>query len=93
MNMLNRPMELLEDRKIFARQRKNNQIKVLAILTYHVVPPIEKSVGLSANLNRFLMKHLENGIPDVLVYSNLKKTTRHVIAIDKSISIFMAVNQ
>jgi hypothetical protein len=60
--MLNQIVELLVDRKIFVRQRKKHETKVIAILVYHAVSPIEKPVRSLGIWNRSPMNLYANSI-------------------------------
>jgi predicted transcriptional regulator len=51
--MLNQIVELLVDRKIFVRQRKKHEKKVIAILVYHAGLSYRKTSQIIGNLESF----------------------------------------
>jgi len=77
-------MELLEDKKIFLRQRKNNQIKALAILIYHVGLSYRKTCRIIGELESYSHEALREWYTKCYCLFQSKKTTRHVIAIDET---------
>jgi transposase-like protein len=84
MGMLNQLMEILEDRKIFVRQRKTNKIKALAILIYHAGLSYRKTSAIIGELERFSHEALRKWYKKCAGLFQPGKQTRHVIAVDET---------
>lgn len=82
--MLNQLMEILEDRKIFVRQRKTNKIKALAILIYHAGLSYRKTSAIIGELERFSHEALRKWYKKCAGLFQPGKQTRHVIAVDET---------
>ncbi|RLF26131.1 MAG: IS6 family transposase, partial [Thermoplasmata archaeon] len=84
MGMLNRLMELLEDRKIFLRQRKTNKTKALALLIYHAGLSYRKTSAIVGCLEPFSYEALRKWYNKCENLFKPEKKTRRIVAIDET---------
>ncbi len=77
--MLNQLMELLEDRKIFVRQKKSAKIKALAILIYHAGLSYRKTSRIIGELEPFSHEALREWYAKCFCLFQPEKTTRHIV--------------
>ena len=82
--MLNQLMELLEDRKIFLRERKSTRIKALAILIYHAGLSYRKTTRIIGEIEPFSHEALREWYTKCSVLFKPGKATRNVIAVDET---------
>lgn len=84
MGMLNRIVELLENRKIFVRQRTNHEIKVIALLVYHAGLSYRKTSAIIGNLEPFSYEALRKWYKKCSEFFCPQKKQRLVVAIDET---------
>ena len=82
--MLNQLMEILNDRKIFVRQRKSNKIKALAILIYHAGLSYRKTSAIIGELESFSHEELRKWYKKCAGLFQPEKRTRRIIAVDET---------
>lgn len=82
--MLNQLMELLEDRKIFLRQRKSARIKALAILIYHAGLSYRKTSRIIGEIEPFSHEALREWYKKCACLFQPRRQTRRVIAVDET---------
>ena len=84
MGMLNQIVELLKDRKIFVRQRKNHETKVIALLVYHAGLSYRKTSTIIGNLEPFSHEALRKWYKKCIAFFRPQKKQRLVIAVDET---------
>ena len=84
MGMLNRIVELLENRKIFVRQRINHEIKVIALLVYHAGLSYRKTSRIIGNLEPFSYEALRKWYKKCIVFFHPQRKQRRVVAVDET---------
>ncbi len=84
MGMLNQIVELLEDRKIFVRQRTNHETKVIALLVYHAGLSYRKTSKIIGNLEPFSYEALRKWYKKCVTFFHPKKKQRKIIAVDET---------
>lgn len=82
--MLNQIIELLEDRKIFLRQRKTNKTKALALLIYHAGLSYRKTSQIIGELESFSYEALRRWYNKCKDAFQPKKKVRQVVAVDET---------
>jgi transposase-like protein len=84
MGMLNQIVELLEDRRIFVRQRKSHKTKVIALLVYHAGLSYRKTSAIIGNLESFSHEALRKWYKKCVVFFCPQRKQRPVIAVDET---------
>jgi putative transposase len=84
MGMLNQIVELLEDRKIFLRQRTNHETKVIALLVYHAGLSYRKTSSIIGNIEPFSYEALRKWYKKCASFFRPQKKQRLVIAVDET---------
>lgn len=82
--MLNQIVELLVDRKIFLRQRKKHETKVMAILIYHAGLSYRKTSQIIGNLESFSHESLRKWYKKCIAFFCPQRKKRPVIAVDET---------
>jgi transposase-like protein len=82
--MLNRIVELLIDKKIFVKQRKNHETKVIALLVYHACLSDRKTSTIIGNLEPFSYEALRKWYKKCIAFFQSKRKQRLVIAVDET---------
>ena len=82
--MLNQIVELLEDRKIFLRQRKKHETKVIAILVYHAGLSYRKTSQIIGNLESFSHESVRKWYMKCITFFCPQRKQRPVIAVDET---------
>ena len=80
--MLNQIVELLEDRKIFLRQRTNHETKVIALLVYHAGLSYQKTSKIIGNLESFSYEALRKWYKKCVTFFCPKKKQQKIVAVD-----------
>ncbi len=82
--MLNQIVELLVDRKIFVRQRKKHETKVIAILVYHAGLSYRKTSQIIGNLESFSHESVRKWYMKCIAFFRPHRKQRPVIAVDET---------
>ena len=82
--MLNHIVDILEDRKIFLRQRTNHRTKALALLIYHAGLSYRKTSRIIGCLEPFSYEALRKWYNKCDNIFKIKKKIRRIIAIDET---------
>ena len=82
--MLNRIVELLEDRKIFVRQRTNHETKVIALLVYHAGLSYRRTSQIIGNIEPFSYEALRKWYKKCTAFFKPEKKQRPVVAVDET---------
>jgi len=82
--MLNRIVELLEENKIFVRQRTNHETKVIALLVYHAGLSYRKTSAIIGNLEPFSYEALRKWYKKCIAFFKPQRKTRPVVAVDET---------
>lgn len=82
--MLNQIVELLVDRKIFVRQRKKHETKVIAILVYHAGLSYRKTSQIIGNLESFSHESVRKWYMKCIAFFSPHRKQRPVIAVDET---------
>jgi transposase-like protein len=82
--ILNRIIELLIDKKIFIKQRKNHETKVIAHLVYHAGLCYQKTSTNIRNLEPFSYEALRKWYKKCIAFFQPKRKLRQAIAVDET---------
>ena len=82
--MLNQIIELLEDRKIFVRQRTSHETKVIALLIYHAGLSYRKTSSIIGNIEPFSYEALRKWYKKCIVFFHPRRKQRRVVAVDET---------
>jgi len=82
--MLNRIVELLENRKIFVRQRINHETKVIALLVYHAGLSYRKISSIIGNIEPFSYEALRKWYKRCVAFFHPQRKQRKVVAVDET---------